>query len=223
MVGNAADHREMVSAEGRLEHGRPAPGGIGLDHQGQQVAAGLIYEDAGPAFLPSLFFRAGQRSSFRRWIASSSRWAARRIGCWRLQSYCLRMRSTWEGWYWTPKWRRITWATLGWVQTSPRKPKAWVPCAKSSSSWSRCWWVNLERRPGGLRWRRAWGPSALARLSHWLTAPLVTPRAAAMRCWGQPSWNSSQARRRRPSRQLVACWECCAVIHSSMPALHPDV
>ena len=56
------------------------------------------------------------------------------------------------------------------------------------------------------------GPWALVRLSHWLTAPLVTPKAAAMRCCGQP-WNSSQARRRRPSCQLVACWEYSAVIH----------
>jgi hypothetical protein len=213
----------MVPTEGHPEHWSLAPRGIGLDHQGQQVAAGLVYEDDGPAFLPGLFFRAGQRSSFQRRIASSSRWLARLRGFWRLQSYCLRIRPTWEGWYWTPKWHRITWATLGWVQTSPRKPKSCGPWAKSSSSWSHCWWVNLARRPGGLRWRRAWGPWVLARLSHWLTAPLVTPRASAMRCWDQPFWNSSQARRRRPSRQLVACWELSAVIHPSMPALHPDV
>src|ERR687892_748673 len=74
-----------------------------------------------------------------------------------------------------------------------------------AANWSRCWWVNLDLRPGGWRWCRAWGPSALARLSHWRTAPLDTPRASAMRCWCHPSWNSSQARRRRPSRQLVAC------------------
>src|SRR5918992_3707892 len=216
---NAADHREMVSAEGCPEHWGLAPGGIGLDHQGQQVAAGLVYEDDAPAFVPGLFFRAGQRSSFQRRMAASSRWLARLRGFWRLQLYCLRMRPTWEGWYWTPKWRRMTWATLGWVHTSPRKPKAWGPWVKSSSNWSRCWWVNLDLRPGGLRWCRAWGPSALARQSHWLTAPLDTPRASAMRCWGQASWNSSQARRRRPSRQLVACWERSAVIHCSIPVL----
>src|ERR687892_724374 len=196
---------------------------IPVDHQGQQVAAGLVYEDDGPAFLPGLFFKAGQRSFFQSWMAASSRWAARRTGCWRLQRYPLRMRPTWEGWYWTPKWRRMTWAILGWVQASPRKPKAWGPWAKSSSNWSPCWWVNLGRRPGGLRWPRACGPSALARLSHWLTAPLVTPRASAMCCWGQSFRDSSQARRRRPSRQLVACWERGAVIHSSMPVLQPDV
>src|SRR5919106_1651954 len=104
-----------------------------------------------------------------------------------------------------PEKRRMTWVTLGWVHTSPRKPKAWGLWTSNSSNWSGCWWVNLDLRAGGLRWCRAWGPSALARLSHWLTAPLDTPRASAMRCWCHPSWNSSQARRRRPSRQLVAC------------------
>jgi hypothetical protein len=156
-------------------------------------------------------------------MAASSRWLARCSGFCRLHPYCLRMRPTWEGWYWTLKWRRMTWATLGWVQTSPPKPKADGPWASNSSSCSRCWWANLGRRPGDLQWRRAGGPWALARLSHWLTAPLVTPKASAMRCCGHPSWNSSQARRRRPSRQLVACWEYSAVIHSSMPAIHPDV
>src|ERR687892_1857472 len=205
---------------GAPEKRRLAPGGIGLYHQGQQVTAGLVYEDDGSAFVPGLFFRAGQRSSFQRWMASSSRWLARFRGFWRLQLYCLRMRPTWEGWYWTPKWRRMTWVTLGWVHTSPRKPKAWGLWTSNSSNWSRCWWVNLDLRPGGLRWCRAWGPSALARQSHWLTAPLDTPRASAMRCWCHPSWNSSQARRRRPSRQLVACWERSTVIHS---VCHPFI
>jgi hypothetical protein len=35
----------MVPAEGCPQHWGLASGGIGLDHQGQQVAAGLIYED----------------------------------------------------------------------------------------------------------------------------------------------------------------------------------
>src|ERR671918_723855 len=148
MGGDATDYRQMVSAEGYPEHRGLAPGGIGLDYQGQQVAAGLVYKDDGPAFVSGLFFRTGQRSSCQRRMAASSRWLARFRGFWRLQLYCLRMRPTWEGWYWTPKWRRIIWATLGWVQTSPRKPKAGGPWASSSSSWSRCWWVNLDRRPG---------------------------------------------------------------------------
>src|SRR5919106_2930888 len=107
MVGDAADHREMVPAQGRPEHRGLAPGGIGLDHQGQQVAAGLVYEDDGPAFVLGLFFRAGQRSSFQLRMAASSRWLARLRGCWRLQPYCLRMRPTWEGWYLTPKCRSL--------------------------------------------------------------------------------------------------------------------
>src|ERR671915_1052347 len=115
MGSNAADYREMVPAEGCPEHWSLAPRGIGLDHQGQQVAATLVYEDDGPAFLPGLFFRAGQRSSLQRRMAASSRWLARLSGFCRLHPCSLRMRPTWEGWYWTQKWRWITWATLGWV------------------------------------------------------------------------------------------------------------
>jgi hypothetical protein len=221
--GDATDYRQMVPAEGCPEHWSLASGGIGLDHHGQQVATRFVHEDDGPAFIPGLFLSAGQRFSFQCRMASSSRCCARRLGFWRVHPYCLRMRPTWEGWYLTRKWRRMTWATLGWVQTSPRKPKADGPWASSSSSWSRCWWANLGWRPGGLQWRRAWGPWVLVRLSHWLTAPLLTPKASAMRCWGQPSWDSSQARSRRPSRQLVACWELSPVIPSSMPVLHSDV
>src|ERR671918_2952692 len=123
MGGDAADHRQMIPAERGPEKRGLAPGGIGPYHQGQQVTAGLVYEDDGSAFVPGLFFRAGQRSSFQRWMASSSRWLARFRGFWRLQLYCLRMRLTWEGWYWTPKWRRMTWAALGWVQHRPGNPK----------------------------------------------------------------------------------------------------
>ena len=40
-------------------------------------------------------------------------------------------------------------------------------------------------------------------LSHWLTAPLVTPSASAIRFCCQPIFESSRARSRRPSRQFV--------------------
>src|ERR671918_976174 len=160
MGGDTTDYRQMVPAEWCPEHWSLAPGGIGLDHQGQQVATRFVHEDDGPAFVPGLFWSAGQRFSFQRRMASSSRCCVRRLGFWRLHPYCLRMRPTWEGWYLTPKWPRMTSATLGWVQRSPRKPKAGGPWARSSSSCSRCWWANLGRRPGGLQWRRAWGPWA---------------------------------------------------------------
>jgi hypothetical protein len=38
-------------------------------------------------------------------------------------------------------------------------------------------------------------------LIHWLTAPALTPRAAAISFCFQPCWCNSHARRRRPSRQ----------------------
>jgi len=59
---------------------------------------------------------------------------------------------------------------------------------------------------------RASMPSCSARFIHWLTAPLLTPKARAMsRCF-QPSCFSSHARSRRPSRQSVASW-----LHSDFP------
>src|SRR5918992_1713639 len=55
MGSDATDYRQMVPAEGCSEHWSPALGSIGLDHQGQQVAAALVYEDDGPAFVHGLF------------------------------------------------------------------------------------------------------------------------------------------------------------------------
>src|SRR5215212_7591329 len=44
-------------------------------------------------------------------------------------------------------------------------------------------------------------------LIHWLTAPLLTPKASAISCCFHPSRWSSQALRRLPSRQSLACFE----------------
>jgi hypothetical protein len=93
-----------------------------------------------------------------------------------------------------PNWSRIKVAILGWVHTSPWKPQASAPWARSSSSWPRC---SKERRgaaPGAGRWRRPSSPPARARFSHWLTAPWVTPKASAMACCFQPFWWSSGAK-----------------------------
>jgi hypothetical protein len=89
------DHRPVVPAEGYPEHWGLAPGGIGLEHQGQQVAAGLIYKDDGPAFVSGLF---SGRASAPLSSAGCHLWLAHLRGFWRLQAYCLRMRPTWEGW-----------------------------------------------------------------------------------------------------------------------------
>ena len=47
--------------------------GIGPNRQGQQVKAGFIYKDNGAFFLAGFFLSAGQRSSFQRLMATSSR------------------------------------------------------------------------------------------------------------------------------------------------------
>jgi hypothetical protein len=162
------------------------------------------------------FFQGGLALLFP--VPDGHLWLARLRGFWRLQAYCLRMRPTWEGWYWTPKWRRIIWATLGWVQPSPRKPRAWGPWVKSSSNWSRCWWVNLDRRPVGLRWRRAWGLSALARLSHCLM-PLWSP-PGLRRCAARASLSGIAPR--RAGGALPASWLLVGnVVLSYIPVCQP--
>jgi hypothetical protein len=47
--------------------------------------------------------------------------------------------------------------------------------------------------------------------------PLVTPRASAISCCFQPFWCSSQARKRRPSRQLVAWLDKVFSMKPSLP------
>jgi hypothetical protein len=83
--------------------------------------------------------------------------------------------------------------------------------------------LNWGFAPGALRLYRAATPSCLARFSHWLMAPGVTPRAAAIATWLQPAWLSSQARSRRPSLQSVAS---CDRFSSMLPIIHqgqPDL
>src|SRR5579884_3147341 len=83
------------------------------------------------------------------------------------------------------------------VHTSPRKPYASAPCANSVGNWVRCSAVNFGVGPGGMRTHSASGPPSRARLSHWLTAPSVTPKAWAIARPVQPAWCNAQARSRR--------------------------
>src|SRR5215213_7415961 len=102
----------------------------------------------------------------------------------------------------------MTMATLSHVHTSPRKPCASAPRCRSSGTLARCSSLKRGRAPGaGRRLRASTPPPSRARFIHWLTAPLLTPRASAMRCWDHHSCLSSQALRRLPSRQSVASFE----------------
>ena len=83
--GDAADDRQVVAAQRQPEDGRVPARGVGPDGPGQQVEAGLIDPDDGPAFLVGPLFRAGQRSVRHASIAASFRWLARWTGFWTLQ------------------------------------------------------------------------------------------------------------------------------------------
>src|SRR5215218_7068708 len=98
----------------------------------------------------------------------------------------------------------MTTATLSHVHSSPLKPCAWAPQANSSGNLAR--WSSLRRdgAPGGGLCLKASTPSSLARFIHWLTAPSLTPRASAICVCFQPRSFNSKARKRLPSRRLVA-------------------
>jgi hypothetical protein len=83
--GDAADDGQMVTAPGEAEDRRLAARGVGPDGAGQQVEAGLVDPDDGPAFLVRPLFSWGQRSVRQASIAASLRWLARWTGFWTLQ------------------------------------------------------------------------------------------------------------------------------------------
>src|SRR5918994_545748 len=100
----------------------------------------------------------------------------------------------------------MTTATLSQVHTSPLKPCAWAPWANSSGNLARCSSLRRDGAPGGALCLKACAPCSVARFIHWLTAPSVTPRASAISDCFQPRSFNSKARKRLPSRQLVARW-----------------
>ncbi len=69
---------------------------------------------------------------------------------------------------------------------------------------------------------KACTPSSLARFIHWLTAPSVTPRASAISVCFQPCSFNSKARKRLPSRQLLAWLDnVFSIVEYSIPlSLH---
>ena len=89
---------------------------------------------------------------------------------------------------------------------SSKAMRAGAPRARSSGSLARSSSLRRALAPGGGLCLRASTPSSFARFIHWLTAPLLTPKARAISCCFQPSCLSSHARSRRPSRQSVASW-----------------
>jgi hypothetical protein len=107
----------------------------------------------------------------------------------------------WSGWYDTPNSRWISVATRAVVQTAHAQPNASGPCVSNIGNRARCSSDRRRGAPGLLRCRRLSGPPTDARLSHWHTAPRLTPSASAIRTCRQPCRCSSRARNRLNSRQ----------------------
>jgi hypothetical protein len=187
--------------EGILQDGRLASRRPGINGGCQQIEACFVYEDDGSLFSYGFFFNSGHFSSRHCSIAPSSRWLARCTGFCRLQPMLRKRLPTCWGVYATLNSRLMTSATRGRVHTSPRNPYASAPLANKVGSSANC--SSLSRRfgPPALRLYSALTPALLALLSHWLTAPGVTPKASAILLCFHPCCLSSQARSRRASRQ----------------------
>lgn len=135
-----------------------------------------------------------------------------RQAIWRLQAMASKMRPTWRGEYLTPYSRSITLATRPWVHTSPRKPKCSAPLANNSGS--PVHWSSLSRGlgPPPRRWRNPSTPSSLARFTHWLTAPVVTPSTSAISFCFKPFLLQSPALL-SPLFSPISCLFCLFLSH----------
>src|SRR5258706_13727791 len=213
------DGGQMVMGQRHPQHRRPPARRPRAHGHRQEVEAGLVYPDDRPPFVDRFFSKAGQRSCHQAAIAAASRWVARVTGRWTLCCSACSSRLTWAGWYVTPNVRRITSVTRLQVHTWPRNPYASAPRVSKAGIWASCSALSLGCGPGA-GWRRnASTPSSRARFSHWLTAPAVTPSAAAISCCFQPCSFSSPARRRRPSRQ--SSWGGFVFIAPASPHITP--
>src|SRR5258708_1379688 len=195
---------QMVRGQRHPPHRRPPARRPGAHGPRQEVEAGLVSPDDRPPVGDRFFSTPGRRSCPQAAIAAASRWVARVTGRWtRCCSACSR-RLTWAGWDVTPNVRRSTSVTRWPVHTWPRNPYASAPWVSKAGIWARCSALSLGCGPGA-GWRlNASTPASRARFSHWLTAPAVTPSAAAISCCFHPCSCSSQARPSPPSR--LASW-----------------
>ena len=90
--GDPADGREVILGQGDPQDGRLAAGRVAPNAGGEEGEARFVYPDDGAVFAFSLFLSAGQRSVSQAWMAASSRWVARSVGCWGLQPMARRRR-----------------------------------------------------------------------------------------------------------------------------------
>ena len=210
-------HRQVVAGLEGTQDRSCGTRGIGANHSGQQVETRFVNEDGRAMLPPRFFFNSAQVSSRHSVIFSSLRWAARSLGFGGVQCKAFKRRDTWSLWYETANSRRMTCATRAAVQTSPRKPYASAPCDNNSGSWSRCCAVNFDAAPVCGRAARLSSPPVETRVIHWLTAPLVTPKASAISWCVQPSCLRSRARHRRRSFQSRMC-ACFAAMPTFLSA-----
>lgn len=191
-----------------------SPWGISSDGGRQQIKTGLIDKNYGASFALGFFLRTGHFSLPHCSIVVSLRWLARSIGFCRLQPIFSMIRPTCRAEYVTSNSVLISLPARPRIQTLPRKPYASAPRSNILGNAFSCASLSRGFGPPPLRFWSASTPPCWPRLTHWLTAPALTPSASAILFCFQPFCFNFQAYRRRASRHSLACFLFFSVIWS---------
>jgi len=196
---DATHERQMIARVPDGQHGCATFRRIAACHKRQQVVAGFIDENQFAMFQTRSFFTSGHTWLRQAAMVPSSRWLARTSGFCGVQPICLSMRAICLRSYVTSNSCSMTCPTRRHVHTSPVKPYASAPCDnKSGSSHKSCLLIRRGAPDRGCAANPA-RPASRAVFNHWLTAPRVTPNAAAMSHALQPCSCIAIARYRRAS------------------------
>ena len=194
------DGREAFPVETVLQDRRLAFGRPGAHAMRAFAQSAFVDKDDGAAFLPGLFFNAGQRFFFQCAMADSSRWMARPTGRWQLHPKARKMRQTWPGWNFSPVCRWIKSATRQEVHRLVPYPNASGPSLsprRKFSSWADCKRGLRPARPACFN--SGLPPRFQASLQRRADSR-ETPVWRATSAWLSPLANNLAARKRRSSR-----------------------
>jgi hypothetical protein len=178
--GAGADRRALIPAPPFPEDGGLASWGRRADDTGQGRAPGCIDAAERLPLRWGPLLRAGQVSSRPRVRAASSRGRARRAGWCGLRRMAWHTRPTGRGCDETPHASGLTAAMRARVPPWPRKPSAAAPRCSCAGHGASCAAESRRGAPGGARCRSASRPPSRARVSHCLTAPVLTPSASVL-------------------------------------------
>src|SRR5215831_1787956 len=198
---HCAHHRQVRPRQQDFQKRRFAAWRVCPHYAWQRVEGGLVNASNHAPFALRFFFSSGQTSLRQRATSSSLRRMSKTRGFCGVQPKSFSKRETWLLWYLTPNSHSMICATRSQVQISSRNPYSVAPCASNSGRDASSSCVSFGGAPVPGRECKASSPPSRTAFIHLLTSAFVTPSASAISSWGQPSFLSSIARKRRISFQ----------------------